>query len=220
MHVFVLNTGRCGSLTFANACAPIVNYSAAHESCSKLLGEAHFDYPDNHIEVDNRLSWFLGSLQKRFGDDAAYVHLSRDPDAVARSFNRRTEKAESIIHAYHHVILPGDKGEEHDPIDFCRDYVRTVNNNIRAFLADKSRKVNVSIEDPHQGFAQFWDMIGAKGDFDEAMSILTQVHHAHGSPKLKRKSRLTLTRAVREPGAALDKIRRVYTKFPQFIRRA
>ena len=220
MNVFVLNTGRCGSLTFANACEPISNYSAAHESRSKFMGKKHFAYPDRHIEVDNRLSWFLGSLEKWFNDRAVYVHLTRDPDAVARSYCRRLDKPESIIHAYRHVILPGDKGTNPDPIDFCRDYVRTVNVNIAAFLANKSKTVHVPIENPQEGFAQFWDMIGAKGDFDEAMSILTQVHHAHGAPKPKRKSRLTVGRAVREPGAAFDKIRRVVTKFPQFVRKA
>jgi hypothetical protein len=35
MRVFVLNTGRCGSLTFTRACqASISNYTAAHESRS------------------------------------------------------------------------------------------------------------------------------------------------------------------------------------------
>ena len=36
MNVFILNTGRCGSRTFARACAHITNYTSAHESRSGL----------------------------------------------------------------------------------------------------------------------------------------------------------------------------------------
>lgn len=40
-------------------------------------------YPPRHIEVDNRLAWFLGYLQEHHGHEAYYVHLTRDRDAVA-----------------------------------------------------------------------------------------------------------------------------------------
>jgi hypothetical protein len=32
MHIFILNTGRCGSTTCARACQHMTNYTAAHES--------------------------------------------------------------------------------------------------------------------------------------------------------------------------------------------
>ncbi|WJI25223.1 hypothetical protein RHP47_05945 [Thermosynechococcus sp. QKsg1] len=50
MNVFVLCTGRCGSVTFAKACTFITNFSSAHESRTFLLGEARLAYPDRHIE--------------------------------------------------------------------------------------------------------------------------------------------------------------------------
>ena len=49
MNVFVLNTGRCGSMTFVEACRPITNFSSAHESRCAKLGAERFAYPDNHI---------------------------------------------------------------------------------------------------------------------------------------------------------------------------
>lgn len=65
-NVFVLCTGRCGSTTlFAQACQHIENYTASHESKIFLLGDKRLEYSQNHIEVDNRLSWFLGSLEKK-----------------------------------------------------------------------------------------------------------------------------------------------------------
>lgn len=62
MNVFVLNTGRCGSMTFTKACSHIANYTSAHESRCGYLGKSRFDYPENDVEVDNRLSWVAGAF--------------------------------------------------------------------------------------------------------------------------------------------------------------
>ncbi|HIK35539.1 MULTISPECIES: hypothetical protein [unclassified Thermosynechococcus] len=70
MNVFVLWTSRCDSVTFAEACTFIANFNSAQESRTFLLGEAHLAYPDRHIEVDNRLAWFLGRLDQTYGDRA------------------------------------------------------------------------------------------------------------------------------------------------------
>lgn len=65
MNIFVLCTGRSGSKTFIKACNHITNYTCGHESRAKrakLESRLNLDYPPNHIEADNRLSWFLGRL--------------------------------------------------------------------------------------------------------------------------------------------------------------
>ncbi|MGI8536746.1 MAG: hypothetical protein ACR2K2_09665 [Mycobacteriales bacterium] len=83
MHVFVLTVGRTGSVSFTAACGHLTNYMAAHESnIAKVTGP--FQYPDQHIEVDNRLAWFL-PFRGRDYPDAYYVHVTRDRDEVARS---------------------------------------------------------------------------------------------------------------------------------------
>ena len=84
LNVFVLCTGRCGSVTFARACRFIDNYTAGHETAHGY----NLEYPDRHIEVDNRLSWFLGRLDERY-PDAYYVHLLRRREDVVQSFARR-----------------------------------------------------------------------------------------------------------------------------------
>ena len=125
MNVFVLNTGRCGSTTFAKACGHISNFTCAHESRAGMLGDARFDYPANHIEADNRLSWLLGRLDEKYGDDAVYVHLLRDENDTARSFTKRYSGG--IIKAYRgHGILLG-VSEESDPMSVALDYCHTVN---------------------------------------------------------------------------------------------
>ncbi|MGC1249126.1 MAG: hypothetical protein WA865_23155, partial [Spirulinaceae cyanobacterium] len=139
MNIFVLNTGRCGSTTFIEACKHISNFSSAHESRSKLLGEDRLNYPNNHIEADNRLSWVLGRLDKVYGNDAVYIHLKRDDNATARSFVKRFSKG--IIKSYKDGVLMGsldqDAPSNDAPMSVALDYCDTVNSNIELFLKDK-----------------------------------------------------------------------------------
>ena len=116
MNVFVLCTGRSGSTTFYRACRHITNYSAGHELNTSEVGRARLDYPEDHIEVDNRLSWLLGRLDQAYGDRAFYVHLTREEEATARSFDRRWASRYSIIRAYaeadERLQETSDEGEE------------------------------------------------------------------------------------------------------------
>lgn len=173
MNVFVLCAGRCGSLTFTRACSHISNYSSSHESRCSLLGIERLNYPDNHIEVDNRLSWFLGRLDEEFGDDAFYVHLIRNQKASAESFNRRWNSEISIIRAYSRAILR-QKGNE---LDKCMDYWYTVNANIQLFLKDKTQIMRFDLENAPTDFRRFWQKIGAEGDLDKGLREVEVRHN-------------------------------------------
>ncbi len=140
MNVFILSAGRSGSQTFARACAHITNYTSAHESRSGYLGESHFDYPDNHIESDNRLSWLLGRLDRRFGDRAFYVHLTRDVEPVAVSWAKRSYTG--MMNAYRYAIL-WHCPKEATPYEVALDYCDTVEQNIRLFLRDKKNWMDI-----------------------------------------------------------------------------
>ena len=175
MNIFVLNTGRCGSTTFIRACEHIRNYSAGHETRIHHLGAARLDYPDDHIEADNRLCWMLGRLEERFGDDAFYVHLYRDREATAASFARRT--GFGIMRAWREGVLLRD-GEDADPLELARDYVDAVEANIRLFLKDKPRQLEVRLEQAAQDFPRFWQAIGAEGDLDAALAEWQVRHNA------------------------------------------
>lgn len=167
MNVFVLNTGRCGSVTFIEACKYIKNYSSAHESRTAMLGEQRLNYPQNHIEADNRLSWLLGRLDRIYGDDAFYVHLKRNALDTARSFTNRYQYG--IIKAYRgRGILMGLQ-EEIDPISVCLDYCDTVTSNIELFLRDKSKKMEINLENVDRDFGDFWERINAEGDKEAAL---------------------------------------------------
>ena len=175
MNVFVLCTGRSGSLTFSRAASHIRNFSVGHESKSKLVGDARLAYSSHHIEVDNRLTWILGRLGESFGDDAFYVHLTRNDEETARSFNKRWHVKEGIIAAYRDAIL---MGAEADPIEVCSDYVDTVNSNIRAFLKDKPNKMHFEVERAQQHWPIFWQKIGAAGDMQAALEEWNISHNA------------------------------------------
>jgi len=166
MNVFVLNTGRCGSTTFTKACRHITNYSSAHESLLTQVGTKRLDYPDNHIEADNRLAWFLGRLDQQYGDDAFYVHLKREPTDVIASFTKRIDFG--ILKAYEQGILMHDK-HLMSAEDIACDYIETVNANIVLFLKDKTKKMEFRIETAGQDFTKFWNAIGAQGDLESAL---------------------------------------------------
>jgi hypothetical protein len=166
MNVFVLSPGRCGSVSFGWACTHMTNFKVGHETNVRRLGAARVAYPDNFIEIDNRLTWMLGRLNERYGDNAFYVHLTRDPDAIARSYNKRWHIEAGIIPAYRAGVLMFPRAK---PIQICRDYVETVTANIRTFLLDKTNVLNMALETMTDDFPRFWEWIGATGDFDAAM---------------------------------------------------
>ena len=166
MNVFVLNTGRCGSATFIKACEHITNFSAGHETRSRLLGAARLAFPANHIEADNRLSWFLGRLHGKYGDNAFYVHLRRSDADTARSFANRYDNG--IMVAYRNGILKG-VSQSADPLEVSLDYCDTVNRNVEHFLEDKSDQMAFTLENAKKDFRRFWLRIGAEGDLEAAL---------------------------------------------------
>ena len=214
MNIFVLCTGRCGSTTFVEACRHITNYSAAHESRKRLLGRERVNYPPNHIEADNRLTWFLGRLEKAYGDSGIYVHLRRSDLETAQSFVKRWKYKFGIIGAYSSGVLGGPSPED-SLLDVCLDYCDTVNSNIEAFLANKTKKMVFSLENAKEDFAKFWDLIGAEGDFAAALSEWSKDYHSSRLKELEQQK-------AKRPFIlrALHKLVRITKKFPAFIKAA
>lgn len=175
----MLTTGRSGSTTFAQACRQLTTHTVGHESRATYW-TGRLDYPDRHVEVDNRLTWMLGSLDARYGDDPVYVWLTRDPEQVARSYARRYDVGVGIMRAYacHIVMQPRPPWTEHARVRVARQMVQTINDNIRLFVRDKPRVVRVDIDDPHQAFDTFWDVLGGDGDRRAAHRTLGTVHNA------------------------------------------
>ena len=179
-NVFVLTTGRSGSKTFQKACEHITNYTAAHESRCSELGESRLAYPENHIEVDNRLAWFLGRLEQKYGDNAVYVHLTRDQKKVATSYNSRWSYHGSLSLAYSRGLLKSNNFG----IKPVTDMVQTIRENVEMFLSSKSCVFRIDIDSPADDFKNFWESIGAEGDMQAALDELVHIHNASDSMAL------------------------------------
>ncbi len=172
-NVFVLCSGRNGSVTFAKACAHITNYSSGHESLIREVGNMRFAYPKNHIEIDNRLSFFLGALDEKYGDEAIYIHLTRDADAVARSYNARWHVAESLMKGWGvGIARQTDFG-----VRTAKFMVHTIEQNIKHFLRDKSKKMVIHLETLNEQFPDFLDLIEAEGDRSEMTAVLAKTYN-------------------------------------------
>lgn len=210
MNIFILNTGRCGSTTFIKACQHISNYTSAHESRCSLSGKTRFDYPEIHIEADNRLSWFLGRLDKYYGNKAFYVHLKRNNNDTAKSFAKRYSSG--IINAYSKDMLIGLPVNS-SPMSVSLDYCDTVNSNIELFLKDKTKKMDFYLENAKQDFKEFWNLIGAKGDIDAALLEFDSSYNASLPIEGNQKNQLLVVKLLR-------KLYRVIVKFPVFIKNA
>jgi 1,2-diacylglycerol 3-alpha-glucosyltransferase len=186
-HVFVLCTGRCGSVTFAKACGHFSNYTSGHETRISKVGDDRLAFADGHIEVDNRLAWFLGRIQEKYGDQAFYVHLTRDEHEVAASYDRRWHHHCSMIQAFDQGIARHEAPHE----EAGRELVRTINENIRCFLRDKPYQMTIDIAEIQSRFPEFVKRVGAQGDLDSALAEFSQQHNAT-APESRVKSKQSL----------------------------
>ena len=195
MNVFVLCSGRCGSKAFIEACSHITNWTSGHETKAKEVQQNHppsykykvngnykrLIYPDNHIEIDCRLTWFLGLLDETHGDNAFYVNLTRNPSRCALSWVERWSSPVSILYwwfrAVHqnfgHLTKHKDK-KRPMRMQFALEYVDAANALIRMFLKDKIHTMSFPIEDAADLFPVFWKWIGAEGDLDAALAVFNR----------------------------------------------
>lgn len=185
MNVFVLGTGRCGTVTFSKACRHLSNFSAGHETNARKFGDARFKYPEDHIEVDSRLPWFSGELLRRF-PGAYYVHLRRDESATARSIAGKWHNgAISFSRAFgQSMVMLGGNAKRTDRVALARFQVRTVNANIEMMLTFGvlagivGSVMTMQLENWREDFPKFLRWIDARGDLDQALREFETKHNA------------------------------------------
>ena len=177
-----------------------------------MLGEERLDYPVNHIEADNRLSWLLGRLDQKYGNDAFYVHLMRNKKDTARSFTKRYSSG--IIKAYRGDGILMGLPETIDSMAVSLDYCDTINTNIYLFLKDKSKKIIINLENIDQGFAEFWNLINAEGDLSAALAELKINYNA---TKLYQEGESNQRRLFQR---IAGKLKKVVFMLPGFIKNA
>lgn len=82
VRVFVVGTGRCGTVTFYRACRHIIGFTCDHEGKAGSVPPWYFN--DNHIEIGSHLYPQMSQLVKRY-PDARWVHLYRNKKDCVRS---------------------------------------------------------------------------------------------------------------------------------------
>lgn len=176
MRIFVLTTGRSGSTTFAEACTHIEGMTSGHEIHAGMIN-GRLEYPDNHIESDNRLVWFLGTLDHMYDDENTfYVHLTRDHEKIARSYRDRWQGAICVArHFYHGILMCRKKPDMESALDTCRLLVDTVHDNVTFFLSRRQNWVTVRMESLEEDFFKFMDAAGVQGDRDKILGALRTV---------------------------------------------
>jgi len=179
-NIFVLNAGRSGSASFAQACSHILNHSSGHETKSWEVGVTRLQYPKHHIEVDNKISWMLGLLDAKYGDDAYYVHLIRNRSNVVDSWNQLWNHSFSNIRFFSEGVLSNvpDLLSESQKRLASEHLYDAVNANIELFLKDKTNVITIQFEDVESRFRQFWTEIGAEGNLEGALSEFKVRHNA------------------------------------------
>ncbi|MFW5837944.1 MAG: hypothetical protein ACOCVM_08030 [Desulfovibrionaceae bacterium] len=177
-HVFVLGTGRCGTVTFIEACRRIDNWTVGHETNTNRLFKERLAYPHRHIEADNRLAWMLGRLDVVYGDAPLYVHLYRDPEQTMRSYARRAWPG-SILRAYAQgVILDRpDDPRSYSLEEYALDMIDVVTANIRHFLKDKTKTMLFPLHRAKELWPVFWRLVHATGDFEGALGVWDVKHN-------------------------------------------
>ena len=190
MKVFVLGTGRSGTKTFTRACEHLTNFTVSHNSLREGAGFDHkwsvLQSKDQHIEVDDRISWLLPVMERLHGDDAYYVHLWRDPAKVVRSYARprRLHSQGSLLSTFYHGILgtPPEKKKvaAADATRAGELCMEVINKNIENFLENKSRRIFIDIDSPVEAFNRFLQEIGAEGDLEAAAAEFENIHDPGG----------------------------------------
>jgi hypothetical protein len=155
----------------------------------------------------------LGRLDKKYGDDAYYVHLKRDKMKTAKSFLSQYQRG--IIKAYKKQILwRVDERSLADPLDVCKHYCDTINENINSFLNDKTNKMVFQIESSKDDFKTFWKQIGAEGNLADALQEWDKKYNASNSEDMPN-AQATASITVR----AVKKTFCIIQELPKFLRR-
>lgn len=207
MRIFVLTAGRTASTTFSNACGSIKGMSSGHETNAGVV-EGRLEYPENHIEVDNRLIWFLPMLEEKYNEDVIYVYLKRSPSEVAKSYKKRWYVNCSVVRAFFNNILMAERiPTDVEKDKACELYAHLADKTIEHFLSGKDNKYVVNVESLEDDFLGFIESVGFDFDKDAAISIIRQ------------KSNLNLPLAKRlSLKKFFLKVFRVIKGFPEYLR--
>lgn len=167
MRIFVIGTGRCGTVTFSKACQHITNYTSGHETTTHGKLGNDFDFPDNHIEIDPRLSYFLPLLIQKY-PSALYVHLQRERESCIKSLSKRGSL--TWFSQFHLGSKPDDMKKIAEI--YYDNTVDLINTYYYIFRTLKQKFITIELNSITYDYIFFWDVIQAEGNKEKALSEL------------------------------------------------
>lgn len=164
MNIFVVGTGHCGTTTFAKACRFATNRKVSHESASG--GIYTFEYPEDHIEVDAPLAFWVPRLRS-FYRGCRFVHLVRDKKPCIESLARN----EALVcqwfgHMLYHF-------PEATPLDGALALYSVINESLRG-----EDVLQVRLEEIKIRWHEVWAWMGCEGDFARSLAEWDIKYHA------------------------------------------
>jgi len=195
MRVFIVGTGRCGSVTFAKACEHLTNFTVEHERVFRQRDK--LDWPDDHIAVEPSLWPLVPLLRQRYPtmllvhlmrmDRAAFIESYRTLDSPAfigakdyriPESERPPEKANwegapPVIDVWTacHVGRPIDEDERRRFIGLYYDTVNAARRECRP-------SVTVRLEHAKEDWPEFLDRIHAEGNLAASLAEWYTKHNS------------------------------------------
>lgn len=179
MRVFVIGTGRCGTVTLSRALALQASFSVGHESRAAHFRDRLF-YPDRHIEIDNRLTWFASLLREIYEvNETVFVHMRRDPYEVAMSYAVRYRPG-GLMHAFMHGIIqttPG-RGDYEERLHTALLMVNAIQAQCDLFLQTVPLAVTIDLHAPDSGLKILCEYTGLQSHEEDFVKAMGHVHNA------------------------------------------
>lgn len=185
MNVFFISPGRTATTTFANAFQCIEGYTSLHESQVQRLGEDRIAYPENHLEFDNRLVFFLADLTQKYATSGGVlVIVHRDHHLVAKSYNQRWSKI-NIMKAWSQGVHLRDLSQ--NTFDVALDFVKYCYRQLDYFKPEWQHVVEIDLNNPENGIKELLKIMEQSQYADEVCQYLAQNHHNLNQSQLKNK---------------------------------
>jgi hypothetical protein len=172
--VFVLGTGRCGTVTFSHACRHLTNFTVGHET--PIPEDLNFGRQD-HIEVSPRLTWVLSLLEYQFAqeDGTFFVQLQRDKQGVCDSWTSRGQNRGA---SHFGRLTWGDQSRPPPDVvnSMCYDSMTWAISQLGERYPHKYMLIR--LETVEQQWDEFCTRIGAAGDLDAGRAEFKKKYNA------------------------------------------
>jgi hypothetical protein len=188
MNVFFISPGRTATTSFSEAFSCVPGYTSMHESRVELLGKERVSYPENHLEFDNRLVWFLPQLANKYAKSSILVIVHRDKEKIAQSYNKRWHKI-NIMKAYAQGIHMRDLAG--NDIDVCRDYVNYVYDHLEFYRNYWDHVVDINMDTPSEGIELLLAKMECPELSGQVLEYMKNVHSNMNSAGLKKRVEVT-----------------------------